>query len=58
MNGKRRLNVIDAGHVRDCGATDCAHNDAHECKAPNGITIVFHRTHADCGTYTRGEPHT
>jgi hypothetical protein len=50
---KTRLPVIDAGHVANCGATDCAHNSSRVCRAPNGVKIVFHADHADCGTYTR-----
>jgi hypothetical protein len=53
MRDKRSLNVIDAGHVANCSATDCLHNQARACTAPNGVTITFHSDHADCGTYTR-----
>jgi hypothetical protein len=53
MSDKRQLPVIDAGHVANCGATDCNYNQARTCQAPNGVTIVFHSDHADCGTYTK-----
>ncbi len=49
------LSVIDAGHVANCGATDCMHNEQRTCKAPDGIQIVFHADHADCGTYTSNQ---
>ena len=55
METKRGLPVVDAGHVANCGATDCTHNKALICTAPHGIKVVFHSDHADCGTYTHNK---
>ncbi len=55
MERKTSLPVIDAGHVANCGATDCQHNQARICRAPSGIQVVFHADHADCGTYSKNQ---
>ena len=49
----KNLPVVDPGHVANCAATDCQHNQARVCRAPQGIQIIFHGDHADCVTYTR-----
>ena len=54
---RRSLPMIDPGHVANCGATDCKHNQERACHAPGGVQIVFHADHADCGTYTRDSHH-